>query len=84
MYSLTQRRENDMKTMTERIHWINEVAQNELERAYGMLDMFNDMYGTDLKFLNRRVVYSKESGSNVAAFYADCHDFESMLKYGLR
>lgn len=43
--------------MKERIHMINEVAQENFEKATGMLDMFNDIYGVEFFLLNKRVCY---------------------------
>ena len=68
-----------MATMAERVHWINEVAKADFDRASGMLDMFNSMCGTECGFLDGRVVYSDSPRGNTAQFYADCHDLETML-----
>ena len=65
--------------MKERIHWINETAKADWERAKGMLDMLNDMYDTDLRFLNKSVVISDSRDGDTAAFYANCHDMETWL-----
>lgn len=75
------RREQDM-TMVERIDWINEVASEDFGRAWGMLDMLNEIYGTEYGFLNKRVVCSDASKDNPAAFYASCHDLHAVLTIG--
>lgn len=69
-------------TMTERIDWINRVAIDDFEKAEGMLDMLNEIYGTDYGFLARRVVYSDAPKSNTANFYANCHDLHTVLTFG--
>ena len=67
--------------MKERIHWINETAKEEFNKAKGMLDMLNECEHTEYAFLCRRVVYSETASlSDVAAFYADCHDLEIALE----
>lgn len=67
--------------MKERIHWINETAKEEFNKAKGMLDMLNECEHTEYAFLCRRVVYSETASlSNMAAFYADCHDLEIALE----
>lgn len=68
--------------MKERIHWINETAKHEFEKAKGMLDMLNECEHTDYAFLGSRVVYSDTASTkNVSAFYADCNDLEVRLWY---
>ena len=55
--------------MRERIHWINETAKEEFDKAKGMLAMLNECEGTDYAFLARRVMYSDTASTkNKAAF----------------
>lgn len=68
-----------MKTAKERIHWINEIAKTDLGKAQGMLDMLNDVFGTDFSFLAKRVVFSETASDDVAGFYANCHDAEAWM-----
>lgn len=68
--------------MLERIHWINETANVEFEKAKGMLDMLNECEHTDYAFLGSRVAYSDTASTkNMAEFYADCNDLEVKLWY---
>ena len=48
--------------MKERINMMNKTAQENFDMAKGMLEMFNDIYGTDYRWLNKRVVYKTEDG----------------------
>jgi hypothetical protein len=69
-------RNNKMK---ERINKINAVAQENLEKAQGMLDMFNDVYGTQFGLLKRRVVMFEYPNGTVAERYAHCMDVYTLL-----
>ena len=60
--------------MKERIDNINRVAAVNFDRAQGMLDMLNDIYGTRFGWLNRRVVIFENPDAGTAAKYAHCHD----------
>lgn len=48
--------------MKERIDMMNKMAIVNFDMAKGMLKMFNDIYGTDYKWNNRRVVYVTADG----------------------
>ena len=60
--------------MKERIDKINKMAQENFERAKGMLEMFNDIYGTKFGWLNKRVVFFDNPDGTVAEMYAHVHD----------
>ena len=60
--------------MKERINKINETAVENFEKAKGMLEMFNDIYGTQYGFLGKRVVIFENPDGSVAEKYAHCHD----------
>lgn len=60
--------------MKERINKINEVAQENFDKAQGMLDMLNEICGTQFGFLNKRVVRFENPNGSVAERYAHCHD----------
>lgn len=60
--------------MKERIMKINETAATNLEKAKGMLEMFNDIYGTQYGFLGARVVRFENPNGSVAEKYAHAHD----------
>lgn len=60
--------------MKERINKINETAVENFEKAKGMLEMFNDIYGTQYGFLAKRVVIFENPDGSVAEKYAHCHD----------
>ena len=61
-------------TMVEQIRKINEVAQENFDRAKGMLDMLNELTGLKLGWLAKRVVVFDNPDSSVAERYASCHD----------
>lgn len=63
-----------MVIMKERINKINEVAQENFDKAQGMLDMLNEICGTQFGFLNKRVVRFENPNGSVAERYAHCHD----------
>lgn len=44
-------------TLRDIIDNINEIAQENFDRAAGMLEMFNEIYNTKLEWYNKRVVY---------------------------
>ena len=69
-------------TMIERVKWINETANDNFDKAEGMLDMLNEIYGTEYGFLAKRVVYSDAPKSHTADFYAHCHDLYIALTIG--
>lgn len=60
--------------MKDRINKINEMAQENWEKAQGMLEMFNDIYGTQFGWLKKRVVMFENPNGTVAERYAHCHD----------
>ena len=70
-------RENDkntkeIETMKELIYKINH--EENWEKAQGMLEMLNLIYGTQFGFLNKRVVRFENPNGSVAERYAHCHD----------
>ena len=58
--------------MKELIYKINH--EENWEKAQGMLEMLNLIYGTQFGFLNKRVVRFENPNGSVAERYADCHD----------
>ena len=62
--------------MKERIHNINEMAQENFDRAQGMLDMLNEICGTKFGWLKKRVVFFDNPDGSVAERYANAHDAE--------
>lgn len=60
--------------MKERIARINEMAQQNFDRAQGMLDMLNEICGTKFGWLNKRVVIFENPDGTVAERYAHAHD----------
>lgn len=60
--------------MKERIKHINEVAQENFDKAQGMLEMLNDICGTKFGWLNKRVVIFENPNGSVAEKYAAAHD----------
>lgn len=60
--------------MKEWIAEINQVAQVDFDRAQGMLDMLNMVFGLKYGWLAKRVVYFENPDGSVAEKYAHCHD----------
>lgn len=60
--------------MKERISRINDMAQENWEKAQGMLEMLNEICGTQFGWLNKRVVIFENPNGTVAEKYAHCHD----------
>ena len=60
--------------MKERIKHINEVAQENFDKAQGMLEMLNEICGTKFGWLNKRVVFFENPDASVAEKYAHVHD----------
>lgn len=60
--------------MKERIQKINEVAQENFEKAQGMLEMLNEICGTKFGWLAKRVVIFENPNGSTAEKYAHCHD----------
>ena len=58
--------------MKELIYKINH--EENWEKAQGMLDMLNLIYGTQFGFLNKRLVRFENPNGSVAERYAHCHD----------
>ena len=58
--------------MKELIYKINH--EENWEKAQGMLEMLNLIYGTQFGFLNKRVVRFENPNGSVAERYAHCHD----------
>lgn len=67
-------------TMKERIYNINEVAQENWEKAKGMLDMLNDICGTKYGWLKKRVVIFDNPDGSTAEKYSSCHDAYYAMK----
>lgn len=68
--------------MDERIHLIQMINRaDNFERAEGMLEMFNAIYGTQYGFLAKRVVRFDNPNASVAEKYASCHDVLTELKF---
>lgn len=58
--------------MKELIYKINH--EENWEKAQGMLEMLNAIYGTKYGFLGKRVVRFEDPDGSVAERYAHCHD----------
>ena len=58
--------------MKELIYKINH--EENWEKAQGMLEMLNLIYGTQFGFLNKRVVRFENPNGSVSERYAHCHD----------
>ena len=68
-----------MKTIVERLKEINAEAQINWEKAQGMLEMMNDIFGTQFGWLAKRVVIFENPNGSVAERYAAVHDAVTML-----
>lgn len=55
--------------------------EDNFEKAQGMLEMLNAIYGTRFGFLNKRVVRFDNPDASVAERYAHCHDVWAELDY---
>ena len=69
-----------MIEMVEKNRKINEVAQENFDRAQGMLDMLNEFTGLKLGWLAKRVVVFDNPDGSVAEKYASCHDAVTAYK----
>ena len=69
---------NINKNMIEKI---NAEAKNNLEKAQGMLEMLNTLYGTKYGWLARRVVRFENPEATTAEKYANAHDLVAELWY---
>lgn len=58
--------------MKELIYKINH--EENWDKAQGMLEMLNDIYGTEFGFLNKRVVRFNNPKASTAEKYSSCHD----------
>lgn len=58
--------------MKELISKINH--EENWDKAQGMLEMLNSVYGTQYGFLNKRVVRFDNPDGSTAEKYAHCHD----------
>ena len=67
--------------MLERIRKINEEAQVNWEKAQGMLEMLNEICGTQYGWWAKRVVKFRKPNGTVAERYAHINDLESELRY---
>lgn len=65
--------------MKERIKHINEVAQENFDKAQGMLEMLNEICGTKFGWLNKRVVFFENPNASTAEKYAHVHDAYAWL-----
>ena len=70
--------------MLERIEKINEVAQTNWEKAQGMLEMLNEICGTQYGWFARRVVRFNKPNGTVAERYAHFNDLASELRWEQR
>lgn len=66
-------------TMKELVHMIN--YEENFDKAEGMLQMLNAIYGTQYGLLNRRVVRFDNPCGSVAEKYSCCHDVLCELKF---
>ena len=66
-------------TMKELVQMINH--EENFDKADGMLQMLNAIYGTQYGLLNRRVVRFDNADASVAERYAHCHDVWAELDY---
>lgn len=62
--------------MNERIRKINETANENWEKAQGMLEMLNDICGTKFGWCAKRVVWFENPDGTTAERYAGVHDAE--------
>ena len=68
----TKEKKEMKATMKELIYKI--IHEENWEKAQGMLEMLNLIYGTQFGFLNKRVVRFENPNGSVAERYAHCHD----------
>ena len=66
-------------TMKELVQMIN--YEENFDKAEGMLQMLNAIYGTQYGLLNRRVVRFDNPYGSVAEKYSGCHDLLCELKF---
>ncbi len=57
----------------EMISKLNEIAEENFEKAQAMLEGINQVFGTEYGWLKKRVVFFDDT-SSVAAKYASAHD----------
>ncbi len=60
--------------MKERVKKINDMALENWEKAQGMLEMFNDIYGVKFGWLNKRVVMFDKPDASTCEKYKAAHD----------
>ena len=72
---------NQQQKMLERIHKINEEAQTNWEKAQGMLEMLNEICGTQYGWFAKRVVEFRSPNGSVAERYAHFNDLERKLRF---
>lgn len=58
----------------ETIEKLNQVAQEDFNKAQSMLDGINLVLGTNYGWLRGRVVFFDNPDGSVAERYANCHD----------
>ena len=68
--------------MKELIQMINN--EENFDRAEGMLQMFNAIYGTQYGFFNKRVVRFDNHSGSVAEKYSSFHDVFCELRFSER
>lgn len=66
-----------MSKMKELIYKINH--EENFDKAQGMLEVVNTIYGTKFGFLNKRVVFFDNPDGSVAERYAHAHDVYTEL-----
>lgn len=66
-----------MKVSQETIKKINLVAQENFDRARGMLTMLNELAGTEFGWLNKRVVWFEEPEKK---YHSPCHDLWATME----
>lgn len=64
----------------EMIEKLNEIAQEDFNKAQLMLDGVNLALGTNYGWLRKRVVFFDNPDGSVAERYAHCHDAWSYAK----
>ena len=63
-----------MKMTKEMISNLNEIAQNDFEKAKSMLDGINMVLGTKYGWLNKRVVFFDDPDASTCFKYQHAHD----------
>lgn len=66
-----------MKELKELVYMINH--EPNFEKAKGMLEMLNVVFGTQYGFVARRVVYFDDPNASTCEKYAHAHDLWAYL-----